>query len=115
MDSITETVGATHNRINTTEAVEKTAALAERYWCSPHELMSYLTRSGQLESAITQQKPVKHVLLFFHALGIGGGELVTCSLAKLWNSMGLDVTILTDVPIDESAPTRSCRRECVTA
>lgn len=104
MDSITETVGATHNRINTTEAVEKTAALAERYWCSPHELMSYLTRSGQLESAITQQKPVKHVLLFFHALGIGGGELVTCSLAKLWNSMGLDVTILTDVPIDESAP-----------
>lgn len=95
---------ALQDNMNTLSAVDRISLLATRYWRSPHGLMSHLARGGQLEPSFELQRPVKHILLFFHALGIGGGELVTCSLAKIWQSMGIKVTVLTDVPIDESVP-----------
>lgn len=104
MDSVSVDSPITQDPKKPSNAVEKTAELAKKYWTSPHDLMVHLTRRGKFESPETERNPVKHVLLFFHALGVGGGELVTCSLAKLWKSMDIDVTILTDVPIDENAP-----------
>lgn len=104
MDSVSVDSPITQDPKKPSNAVEKTAELAKKYWTSPHDLMVHLAVSGKLESPETKRNPVKHVLLFFHALGVGGGELVTCSLAKLWKSMDIDVTILTDVPIDENAP-----------
>ena len=104
MDSVSVDFPITQDPKMPSNAVEKTAELAKKYWTSPHDLMVHLTRRGKFESPEVERNPVKHVLLFFHALGVGGGELVTCSLAKLWKSMDIDVTILTDVPIDENAP-----------
>lgn len=68
--------------------------------------------SPQLSELVGQQarashRRIEHVLIFFHALGVGGGERVTCALAEIWQSIGIKVTIVTDVPLDQSRPSQS--------
>lgn len=84
--------------------------LARRYWSAPKQLMSHIrANSEDLETlcqASTQagnNRKVENILIFFHALGIGGGERVTCALAEIWQRLGMRVTIVTDVPLDESS------------
>lgn len=45
---------------------------------------------------------LKSIAVFFHALGIGGGERVTRSLIQTWIDMGYRVTLLTDVPASDT-------------
>ena len=50
------------------------------------------------------KRPTRNILVSFHALGIGGGERVTCALAEIWQSLGMNVTIVTDLPVDQNQP-----------
>lgn len=80
---------------STLEDVEQ---LALRFWQKPRALTQAVSpvRINQIHAP---SSPAKHVAIFFHALGLGGGERVTAQLAKLWKSMGFEVTIITNVPL----------------
>lgn len=81
--------------------------LACQFWTSPRGLMEHLRHSQEASAWYMQtndKRPTRNILVFFHALGIGGGERVTCALAEIWQSLGMNVTIVTDLPVDQNQP-----------
>lgn len=78
--------------------------LARRYW----DRASLLTRAAAASSHFkVSKREIRTIAIFFHALGIGGGERVTCDLAALWQRMGYRVIVLTNVepqPGDHNLP-----------
>ena len=59
MDSVSVDFPVTQDLNKPSNAVEKTAELAKKYWTSPHDLMVHLTRRGKFESPETERSPVK--------------------------------------------------------
>lgn len=83
--------------------------LAQLLWNNPKQF-------NLLIDNITPDLPplresVKSVGLFFHALGIGGGERVTRMLASKFIQMGLKVTVFTNVPPTDSSFVSSLPKE----
>lgn len=74
-------------------AEEAIPALAQAYWNRPSELVR--TVQGARCLRVTRSS-VHTVAIFFHALGVGGGERVTRDLALTWHRMGLNVVVLTN-------------------
>lgn len=78
--------------------------LAKAYWDNPGALARIAADAPCLAPHRTA---VKTVGIFFHAMGIGGGERVTRDLIVLWKSMGLNVVLFTNVepsPDDQPLP-----------
>lgn len=76
--------------------------IASRTWENRNELASESWLSINDEARRPSAKSTKSVACFFHSLGIGGGERVTRIWVNLWQSMGLNVTILTNEPTFDS-------------
>lgn len=79
------------------QSIQSINGLAREYWKRPADLTSYL--KDRPHSTISKPKLVKNVGFFFHDLGIGGGERVTCRLAEILKSAGYSTTIITNNPL----------------
>lgn len=73
-------------------------ALVKTYWDKPSDLTRTIQEAQCLR--VTKQS-VSTIAIFFHALGIGGGEKVTCDLASIWLQMGLKVIVITNTEPSE--------------
>lgn len=67
--------------------------LVKDYWDKPSDLTRAIQEARCLR--VTKQS-VSTVAIFFHALGVGGGEKVTRDLASIWLQMGLKVIVITN-------------------
>lgn len=72
--------------------------LVRSYWDRPSSLVNSIEGARSIRVAKTS---VSTVAIFFHALGMGGGERVTRDLATLWLRMGYDVVVITNTEPDE--------------
>ena len=74
--------------------------LAQLLWNNPRQFTLFM---DSITPSCPIRENVKSVGLFFHALGIGGGERVTRLLASLFIQIGLKVTVFTNVPPTDSS------------
>lgn len=73
--------------------------LVETYWNKPSNLTRVVQEAQCLR--VTKQS-VSTVAIFFHALGIGGGEKVTRDLTSIWLQMGFKVIVITNTEPSEN-------------
>ena len=81
------------------QLIQSINELAREYWKRPADLTSFLKKCPH--NNISKPKLVKNVGFFFHDLGIGGGERVTCRLAEILKNAGYNTTIITNNPLPE--------------
>lgn len=82
------------------QLIQSINELAREYWKRPGQLRDHLKNCE--EPFPSRPDTVKHVAFFFHGLGIGGGERVTCKLAEILRDAGYETTIITNLPLCES-------------
>lgn len=78
------------------QSIQSINGLAREYWKRPERLRDHLKNCEK--TSPNRPNEVKHVAFFFHGLGIGGGERVTCRLAEILRNAGYETTILTNLP-----------------
>lgn len=74
-------------------ADEAIPTLVRLHWDKPSDLIDIAKRA---RSTRVTRDSVSTIAIFYHALGIGGGERVTRDLTALWIRMGYDVVIVTN-------------------
>lgn len=79
------------------QSIQSINGLAREYWKRPERLRDHLKNCEK--TSPNRPNEVKHVAFFFHGLGIGGGERVTCRLAEILKSAGYSTTIITNNPL----------------
>ncbi len=80
-------------------AEEAIPDLVRSYWDRPSDLVNAIKEA---RSTRVTKTSVSTVAIFFHALGVGGGERVTRDLAALWLRMGYDVVVITNTEPNEN-------------
>lgn len=67
--------------------------LAIDFWSKPSTLVNRIDGAKSLQPISNE---TNSVAIFFHSLGIGGGERVTRDLTRLWLDMGKEVLLITN-------------------
>ena len=74
--------------------IEIISEIARTEWDNPTRIIEIFANSELLP---VSTKEVNAAAIYFHTLGIGGGERVTKIIAKTWKKMGMNSRILVDV------------------
>lgn len=72
---------------------EAFAQLAGACWYDDAQLVASVAGAASLAH---EHAGVRHVGIYYRALGTGGAERITLDTARLWRGMGLEVTLLCD-------------------